>query len=246
MVLRFSISRSCSAVEMAKAAVNKGAAAAKAKTKSAKAKAKLVSDKTRSVEKQVERLVSQHMKGWSSPDLCSLYNGKSAIQRIHDKVTECRQQAARIGEDWFVELRRAHRNRADQPGCLAISDNSQIVHPLLDKGMTELQETNTHKKTLESLDMFFRVAKTLNQKEMILVCELTLDPALPNKRKGMQLIMSAFRMLNRLEAKNSFPDEVKACKSDWDKMWARYYHRFSRSLSLKNLWSPDFVRMKLF
>ena len=37
------------------------------------------------------------------------YKGKSAIQHIEDKVVEIRASGGRISNEWWADLRRAHR-----------------------------------------------------------------------------------------------------------------------------------------
>lgn len=204
------------------------------------AKPKFKSGATRCDGLHLGRLVQRELKGWTPAQLTAQIDGKSAVDRIEDKIKIHRPLGQNIPAEFWKNLRSKHW-RADEPavaGALQVRDEKEVVQPGLEAALQQLAETNTKQKCTEKMDLWWRIGILKNQKELVRVLGCLLDVSFASRKGGAQSMLQGFKWLVKQRAAERYPDEMRAARRSFDECLARYFHRQGKTIPLKLFWTP--------
>ena len=105
-----------------------------------------------------------------------------------------------------------------------------------------VHDSNTHRKCLEALEQYFKQAKHMDQREVVIVLHLLCGPCLPSCRNGMTTIFARAKALVRLDIPCQHPELIAsrlmdAIRGEFDTLLARCFLRFLVSVDLATFWT---------
>lgn len=189
----------------------------------------------RDLEAQVEKLLKDNFKGWTSRQIdCVLKDGLSLRQTLVKDKEDHHNGSITMGKNYYSAMKVKFVD-VDTPSTrLKVQNVADFENPKLRAALVELIG---HRGNMRPLHAFLEEDVVENQKSVVAVLRAILDIKPESGPKHTQLIIETMRWIKRNKVDVTYGNEVVSCKEHFDNALVKsFVYMKKNDVSLESWW----------